>query len=153
MQTKIQVLDQPGVGHLCLFRAAEMLYDEAEANYRLNNTSAAQTALESAVKPYDSDYTCNLSGEDLLKEIKKYRLFDMFLEGQTYVDQKRWGDSRVRVSISNGGNWRETWAGTVGPTEMNNWCWCFGRTEVNYNDEINSNIESPNWSKDDPSTW
>lgn len=40
------------------FRAAEMMYNEAEAQYRLGNEQAVRALLEQTVKPYNADYTC-----------------------------------------------------------------------------------------------
>lgn len=153
MQTKVRTDGQPGIGQLNLARAAEMYYNEAEAQYKMGNTSAAQSLLEDVVKPFDADYTCALTGEDLFNEIKKYRNFDLLLEGYSYFDEKRWGGDRVRVSLADGGNWHATFAGVAKPSDHNYWSWCIPQAETNYNEFINLNIEPDNWSKNDPSTW
>ena len=35
-----------------------MMYNEAEAQYRLGNEQAVRALLEQTVKPYNADYTC-----------------------------------------------------------------------------------------------
>lgn len=153
MQVKVRCTESPGVGQLNLARAAEMYYNEAESLCKLGRDSEARELLIEAVKPYDSEYTCTLTGDELYEEIKKYRIFDLFLEGYTYFDEKRWNQDRVRVSLANGGNWHATFAGTTTPSDMNGWTWVIPIKETDYNEYINNNIEPDNWSIDDSTTW
>ena len=153
MQVKVRNTENPGIGQLNLARAAEMYYNEAESQYKLGNESEARALLEEVVKPYDPKYTCNLSGDELFAEIKKYRVFDLFLEGYTYFDEKRWNQPRVRVAIQNGGNWHKSFAVETPPSAHNGWSWCIPQKETDYNNYINNNIEPENWSKSDEKTW
>lgn len=153
MQVKVRNTENPGIGQLNLARAAEMYYNEAESQYKLGNESEARALLEEVVKPYDPSYTCTLSGDELFAEIKKYRVFDLFLEGYTYFDEKRWNQPRVRVSIKDGGNWHATFAVDTPPSAHNGWSWCIPQKETDYNEFINNNIEPDNWSKSDDKTW
>lgn len=153
MQFKVRCQESPSIGQLNLARAAEMYYNEAESEYKLGHEQAARDLLTEAVKPYDPNYTCTLSGDELYSEIKKYRVFDLFLEGYSYFDEKRWNQPRVRVSIQDGGSWHATFAVDTPPSAHNGWTWCIPAKETDYNEFINNNIEPDNWSKDDSSTW
>lgn len=62
----------------------------------------------------DPQYTCTATGEDLLKEIKMYRRLELWGEGFSWYDCKRWGDPVVRPSIAEGGNYSQFVSGTFG---------------------------------------
>ena len=109
MQFKIRLADparqNPGIGPICLFRAADMYYLEAEAEYHLGNESRAQEILVMLTEPRNPSYTtCTKTGEDLLNEIKLYRRFDCWAEGFDWFDCKRWGGDYKRLGYQNGGN-------------------------------------------------
>lgn len=143
-----------GDGELCLFRTAEMLYIAAEASYMLNQETPAKQYLEKAVAPYQSGYTCSKTGNDLLDEIKLYRRFDLFGEGFSWFDCKRWGIPMVRNTWADGGNYALQMAGTstvstngnYGPSDKNNWCFCYPEDETNFNKFVVS-IEPENWTE------
>lgn len=106
------------------FRAAEMMYNEAEAQYRLGNEQAVRALLEQTVKPYNADYTCTKSGDSLWEELKAYRKFDLCNEGHSWFDLKRWGDPMVRKTWAEGGSWatyfaekNTTTGGNYGPAD------------------------------------
>ena len=157
MCTKYQKIDDRSIGCTCLMRAAEMIYNEAEALYMQGgNEAKVRSLLEEAVKPYQPNYTCNLSGQALLDEVKLYKRFDLWGEGRHYFDQKRWNVDMVRKGWNDGGNWHPQFAGsgvTGGSYDTkgkNNWCICIPNREVDYNKLINYNIEPENWTKDSP---
>lgn len=141
-----------GVGDGCypIFRVAEMLYNEAEAQYRLGNESAVQALLNEATQPYQENYNCTKTGEDLWNEIVALRKFDLWSEGHSWFDLKRWGDSMVRKTWAEGGSWATYFAGTgstggnYGPEAKNNWCAVIPASETNYNNKVISQ-EDPNW--------
>lgn len=143
-----------GDGELCLFRKAEMLYNAAEAAYMLNQAGKAQEYLVQAVAPYQSGYSCTKSGDDLLNEIKLYRRFDLFGEGFSWYDCKRWGISMVRHTWAEGGNYASQMAGVstvatngnYAPTAKNNWTFYFPNRETDYNNLV-TNIEPDNWTE------
>lgn len=132
---KYYVFDTPGVGYLCFIRSSEMVLIEAEANYFLGNTSAAQASLVelNATSGRDSDYTCSLSGEDLFSEIRKYRCFELWGEGFEWSDFKRWNLPVVRHTVAEGGNTHPAVAVTINPTDVNNWVWEVPKKETDYN--------------------
>lgn len=132
LSTKFQSQDGQGVGQVCLFRAAEMIYNEAEAQHMLGNDTEAAALLEEAVKPYNSGYTCSLTGDELMAEIKKYRKFDLHGEGFNWFDLKRWGDDLVRNTYKNGGSWNSSFKG-MKPDGANYWTFVIPQMETQYN--------------------
>ena len=139
-----------GVGEICLFRSAEMYYNEAEAQFKLSNEAAARTALETAVKPYNAKYSAaDLKGQALWDEIVKYRRYDLFLEGHSFLDEKRWNiDHNWRKSWSEGGNWStaltQVDGGSFKKDEKNNWCIIYPKIETTYNDQVTP-FEPEDW--------
>ena len=150
---KIKVKDgtQYGINPVCVFRLAEFYYNLAEAKYELGDEPAARTALETAVKPYNAKYSAaDLKGEALRDEIRKYRRFDLFLEGRAFPDLKRWGVDHIRHTWDEGGNWNVLYCGTsttggcYDKTGKNNWCLCYPSIETNYNGLVTT-FEPENW--------
>ncbi|MDE5808797.1 MAG: RagB/SusD family nutrient uptake outer membrane protein [Muribaculaceae bacterium] len=143
-----------GDGELCLFRKAEMLYNAAEAAYMLNKQSEAVEYLVEAVEPYQEGYTCSKTGEDLLNEIKLYRRFDLFGEGFSWYDCKRWGIPMVRHTWDEGGNYASQMAGSAsvstngnyGPSDKNNWTWVYPKDETDFNNLVTT-FEPENWTE------
>lgn len=137
-QYKFTVDFYPGGGSFPLIRAAEMYYTEAEAYCHLNQESKAQDLLYQVVSPRDEAYTKSTkTGADLLTEVKLYRRFDLWGEGNDWFDYKRWGESIVRKSISNGGSFHTTFAVTIKPEDGNSWTWAIPEKETDYNNDIN----------------
>ena len=63
-QLKFYVFDTPGVSYLPFIRSSEMVLVEAEANYFLNDETAARASLVElkATSGRNNEYTCNKSG-------------------------------------------------------------------------------------------
>ena len=141
---KFQATAQPAVGCQPIFRASEMLLIEAEANYYLStDPTDAQNSLKelNLTSGRDPQYTCTATGEDLLKEIKKYRRLELWGEGFSWYDCKRWGDPVVRPSIAEGGNYSQFISGTYGFDKAGNydetfWKWIIPNRESDYNTAI-----------------
>lgn len=155
MSTKFMCIEGRSIGNVCLMRAAEMIYSEAEALCMLGgHDSDVQSLMKEALKAYQPAYSCTKTGAALLDEVKLYKRFDLWGEGRHYFDQKRWNVPLVRKSWAQGGNWHPTFAGSTsaggsyGVNERNNWCIAIPQDETNYNDLINLNIEPDNWTKD-----
>lgn len=139
MNFKIHNNSQPGIGHLCLFRASEMLLIEAEALYNLGGREDEVRALLvelNKTSGRDPAYTCTKTGVELMDEIKLYRGIELWGEGFNWFDLKRWGDSIDRKKASQGGNWLSSYAGSFGKNEKNNWTWSIPRNETDYNKGI-----------------
>lgn len=139
-QLKFWVFDTPGVSYLCHIRSSEMVLIEAEANYFLNNTSAAQASLVelNASTGRNATYTCTKTGINLFNEIVKYRTLELWGEGFSWFDYKRWGLDFTRLGISAGGNAHAAIAVTVKAqdTGHSKWTWGIPVAETDYNDAI-----------------
>ena len=132
---KFYVTDQPGIGYVPFIRSSEMVLIEAEANYFLGNTTAAQAALVelNATSGRNPEYTCTKTGEDLLAEIQDYRCLELWGEGFEWSDFKRWNKAVVRKSFAEGGNAHQTVAITIKPEDGNKWTWGVPLNETDYN--------------------
>jgi len=134
MQFKFMVAFYPGGGSFPLIRYAEMLYTEAEADCHLNKEAEAQQLLLEAVQQYDAAYTKSTkTGADLLAEVKLYRRFDLWGEGNDWFDYKRWGEPIVRKTKAQGGNFKSDFAVTINPQDGNAWTWVIPQKETDYN--------------------
>ena len=149
--TKFLVKSGVGDGCIPIFRLAEMLYNEAEAQFRLGNETAAQECLNKATQPYQENYVCTKTGDDLWNEIVALRKFDLWSEGHSWFDLKRWGVSMDRKTWAEGGSWADYFAGDAGnygPEGRNNWTYVIPQMETNYNNLVVSQ-EDPDWKPSD----
>lgn len=140
---KFQVTALPAVGCIPMFRTSEMLLIQAEANYHLGNIADAQANLMelNATSGRDAAYTCSTTGSALLDEIKLYRRLELWGEGFSWFDCKRWGDSVERLDVSEGGNFNTYVSGSYGFDESgvaddDFWVWIIPSGETDYNSAI-----------------
>ena len=89
-QLKFWCKNDYGSGNYCVMRAAEMLLAEAEAAYYNRDETTAVNNLKELNAQRNPNYTCNLSGEALLEEIRLQRRFELWGEGFNWFDLKRW---------------------------------------------------------------
>lgn len=138
-QLKCYVFDTPGVSYLPFIRSSEMVLVEAEANYFLNDETAARAALVelNATSGRNPEYTCDKSGEALWNEIMDYRELELWGEGFAWSDYKRWNRDIVRHSFAEGGNAHISVAKTIPASGVNKWTWDVPLNETDYNDELN----------------
>ena len=138
-QLKFYVFDTPGVSYLPFIRSSEMVLVEAEANYFLNDETAARAALVelNATSGRNPEYTCDKSGEALWNEIMDYRELELWGEGFAWSDYKRWIRDIVRHSFAEGGNAHISVAKTIPASGVNKWTWDVPLNETDYNDELN----------------
>lgn len=138
-QLKFYVFDTPGVSYLPFIRSSEMVLVEAEANYFLNDETAARAALVelNATSGRNPEYTCDKSGEALWNEIMDYRELELWGEGFAWSDYKRWNCDIVRHSFAEGGNAHISVAKTIPASGVNKWTWDVPLNETDYNDELN----------------
>lgn len=136
-QLKFWVFDTPGVGYLPFIRTSEMVLIEAEANYFLNNETAAQASLVelNASSGRNPNYTCSKTGQALFDEIKDYRELELWGEC-SWSDYKRWNLPVVRTTYAQGGNSHAAAAVTIPANGANNWTWEVPLAETDYNDEL-----------------
>lgn len=137
-QLKFYVFDTPGVSYLPFIRSSEMVLVEAEANYFLNDETAARAALVelNAASGRNPEYTCEKSGEALWNEIMDYRELELWGEGFAWSDYKRWNRDIVRHSFTEGGNAHISVAKTIPASGANKWTWDVPLNETDYNDEL-----------------
>lgn len=134
MQFKFLASFMPGGGSFPIFRSAEMYYIEAEADCHLGKDTEAQRLLfEANTKRDPSLKQSTKTGADLLAEVKLYRRFDLWGEGNDWFDYKRWGEPIDRKSKKDGGNWHSTFAKTIDPQDLNKWTWMIPNREADYN--------------------
>lgn len=138
-QLKFYVFDTPSVSYLPFIRSSEMVLVEAEANYFLNDETAARAALVelNATSGRNPEYTCDKSGEALWNEIMDYRELELWGEGFAWSDYKRWNRDIVRHSFAEGGNAHISVAKTIPASGVNKWTWDVPLNETDYNDELN----------------
>lgn len=138
-QLKFYVFDTPGVSYLPFIRSSEMVLVEAEANYFLNDETAARAALVelNATSGRNPEYTCDKSGEALWNEIMDYRELELWGEGFAWSDYKRWNRDIVLHSFAEGGNAHISVAKTIPASGVNKWTWDVPLNETDYNDELN----------------
>lgn len=137
-QMKFWVTAQPGVSYVPFIRSSEMVLIEAEANYFLGNTAAAQEALVrlNATTGRNPNYTTTKTGNDLFEEIKDYRELELWGEGFAWSDYKRWNIPVVRHSFAQGGNAHPAVSVTVAPDAGNRWTWQIPKAEIDYNSKL-----------------
>ncbi len=122
-------------------RGAEMALTEAEAAYHNGDEAAARAALEDVNKQRISGYTCTKSGQALLDEIKLTRRIELWGEGQSWFDFKRWNEPvEMRAWVENdptSGSYPALLATRHEVTDKNGWRLCLPMSETQYNDALN----------------
>ena len=132
-QWKFYVFDSPGVGYLPFIRSSEMLLIEAEANHFLGNDVAAQANLVELNQKTGRDpkYTCTKTGNEMFKEIVKYRSLELWGEGFGFSDYKRWNLPVDRTTSDNASSIIQV---LVKPNGTG-WAWKIPLGETDYNHE------------------
>ena len=134
---KFACTSMPGVGCVPILRSSEMLLIEAEANYFLSKETDARNNLKelNATSQRDAAYTCTSTGQELLNEVIQYRRLELWGEGHSWFDCKRWNVNVVRPELGEGGNFHAAIAGTYG-SEKSFWKWVIPAKETDYNSGI-----------------
>jgi hypothetical protein len=143
MQFKQQASNQPGDGHINLFRAAEMYLIQAEALAQLggNDAKVQQLLVElNTGSGRNAEYTCTKTGADLLTEVKLYRRIELWGEGFDWFDYKRWKEPIVRHAYPTG-SFHAQFAVTIQPEDNNSWTWVFPNKEIDYNGSLDDVLE------------
>lgn len=125
-------------------RASELLLTEAEAALEQNDEATAKSCLEELNNNRMDSYTCDLSGDDLKKEVRLYRRIELWGEGDTWFSMKRWNETVTRKRWVKGdvtsGNFLSAYQGTYAPDFANGWTYQIPRIEKDYNQLINSQL-------------
>ncbi|MDE6296207.1 MAG: RagB/SusD family nutrient uptake outer membrane protein [Muribaculaceae bacterium] len=130
---------------VCFMRASEMLFIEAEAACHNGNYSVAQDNLYKVNSKRITGYTkSSKTGDDLLDEVKLNRRFELWGEGFSWFDFKRWNEPIVRVQWEEGntqsGNWPSSYGFTFDVNKYNNWVWPIPNSEIDYNTLVPNSI-------------
>lgn len=152
-QFKFWGTDPYGTTFFPFMRSSELLLTEAEAAYMMGDESAADQLLyDLNINRYSTNnsgatrYTASYSGEKLYEAIKLYRRLELWGEGFSWFDAKRWNQPISRTAWArndiNSGNWPERFAVTFEVTASNGWRWRIPSTELNYNTAIDRSMAS-----------
>ncbi|MDE5790679.1 MAG: RagB/SusD family nutrient uptake outer membrane protein [Muribaculaceae bacterium] len=145
-QFKFWGKDNYSSGQFPFMRASEMVLIEAEAACHNGNYTVAQDCLERINKNRIDGYTrTNKTGDDLLEEVKLNRRWELWGEGFSWFDFKRWNEPIVRDKwVENdqaSGNWPSAVSRTFDVSYRNNWVWPIPRKEIDFNDDVNESFE------------
>lgn len=126
-------------------RAEEMLLTEAEAAYMNGDADTAQECLEELMAQRDETYSVEVAGSALLDEIKLQRKIELWGEGFSWFDYKRWNEVIDRkawdpTDLENCGGWPSTLAHTYPIDYMNGWRAAIPRAEFIYNKEADASL-------------
>lgn len=124
-------------------RAEEMLLNEAEAAYMTGDETTAKALIEELMAQRDATYTLDATGDALLAEIKLQRKLELWGEGFSFFDYKRWNETIERRGwnkndLENSGFWPKKYALTYEPDYMNGWVAALPQSEFLYNKEANA---------------
>lgn len=137
-QFKFWGKDSYSSSYFPFMRGAEMLLIEAEAAYMNDDEKTAQNCLTELNNNRVINYRgCKTTGEKLLDEIKLDRRMELWGEGYSWFDFKRWNEPIVRSewiqSNTKSGNWPRSVAGTYDVDRANGWRWAVPTLEYQYN--------------------
>ncbi|MDE5774129.1 MAG: RagB/SusD family nutrient uptake outer membrane protein [Muribaculaceae bacterium] len=139
-QYKFWALDTYGTDSFPYMRGAEMLLTEAEAAYHNGNVSVTKSCLEELNANRNSRYSCTQSGDALLEEVRLQRRIELWGEGHSWFDFKRWGyDLNRRPWISgdvNSNNVPASYSFSKTASDCNGWRFAIPQIETQYNHAI-----------------
>lgn len=139
-QFKFWGTDTYSASYFPFMRASEMVLIEAEAAYMQGKDSEANDLLSELNSQRIRNYNRNYTGAELLNQIKLSRRLELWGEGFSWFDLKRWNEPVVRnawVSNNpNSGNWPLQAAYTFDPSVNRGWRWRIPSVELNYNSAI-----------------
>ncbi len=140
-QYKFWCLDLYGSNSFPYMRGAEMLLTEAEAAYHNSHPGVTTACLEELNAQRNPNYTCDKSGEALLEEVRLQRRIELWGEGHSWFDFKRWSytmDRRAWVAGDvNSNNVPEAYALKKLPTDNHGWRYSVPQVETQYNHAVN----------------
>lgn len=124
-----------------VMRAAEMALIEAEAAYRLGNITDAQSALIDLNSQRIDGYTCTKSGDDLWQEIMLTSRIELWGEGHSWINAKRWNINMDRnVWIAGDTNSNNIAPASLEmhktPSDNYGWVYTLPNSELRYNHGI-----------------
>lgn len=106
-------------------RSDEALLTQAEACWHLGDEATARKLLTQLNSMRDEEYNCTATGQNLLDEIRLYRRIELWGEGFSWFDHKRWNLPIKRNIWKEGdttsGNWPEGVTANIGTSAANGW--------------------------------
>ena len=121
-------------------RASEMCLVEAEAYCMMNDDVNARKALTELMSKRVKGFKTTNSGADLLEEVRVARRMELFMEGQSFTDAKRWNIPVERRAWKDGdpksGNVAPGSAMSKVPSDNKGWVFAIPYTETEYNDLV-----------------
>lgn len=143
-QYKFWCIDAYGTCSFPFMRGAEMLLSEAEAACHNGDEGTAVALLKELNAKRNPNYTCNKSGDALLKEVKLQRRIELWGEGFNWFDLKRWGEPLVRnpweAGDVNSNNIPRVNMLNQLPNEMSGWRWAVPLQETQFNNLIDRSL-------------
>lgn len=147
---------EPPYGTSCypFMRAAEMCLIEAEAAQANGDEGTAKSCLMEINGKRIPGYTCDKSGTSLRDEIRLARRIELWGEGFSWFDFKRWNLDIHRPGwkegVTNSGNWTPEFTHDT-PAKCNHgWRMLIPYSEIHFNNAIDQNLLLPN---DDTNVW
>lgn len=135
-----------GDAAISFMRSDEVLLTLAEAYYRMGNENRAKESLYKLNSMRIEGYSSDLTGQDLLKEIQLTRKIELWGEGHSWFDMKRWKLPLVKRAWVSGdtesGNWPSKMAGEVEPDANNGWKFAIPSLATSNNPLINGDVNS-----------
>ena len=121
-------------------RAAEFLLTEAEAAYRNSDETTAKNCINELLAKRNPNQTCSSTGDALLEEIRLQRRIELWGEGHSWFDLKRWNLPMVRktweASNRDSNNIPAAYGITKDPSDQG-WVFVTPQSETDYNHAIN----------------
>ncbi len=128
-------------GSVCFMRAEEILLSHAEASINLGDKASAIADLNRLNKMRSESYAELTVNSDLTNELRTARKLELWGEGQSWFDQKRWKMPITRQSWIEGdtqsGNWPASMAINCAVEDGNGWRVVIPTSYVNKNPNIN----------------
>lgn len=118
-------------------RASELALYEAEACYNLGDIAGAQKALNDVNSKRIPGYNCTKTGDAFFEEYMISSRMELWGEGQTWFNMKRWNVTAVRnpwiAGNQDSNNMPAMFTYKNGPEVQNGWRWAIPRSEERYN--------------------
>ncbi len=126
--------------NVCLMRADEFLLARAEALYELGDETGSLDCLIRLNSMRNPDYAFQGTGTALRDEIRLSRRIELWGEGHSFFDFKRWNLPIVRrawvAGDTESGNWPEAAAGTFPASGYNGWRYLVPKQAVDANPNL-----------------
>ena len=139
-QFKFWSTDGWGTSVFPYMRASELLLSEAEAAYHNGQEGTARNLLNELLAKRIDGYTCSASGSALLDEIRLIRRIELWGEGHSWFDLKRWNlpmERRAWVAKDpTSNNIPNLYAVKKEPSASKGWRWAIPMSETQYNQGI-----------------